>query len=232
MSAGHEEHHRNLSDGWIRAAVFGVSDGLVTNLSLILGFAGAHPHPATVRLAGLAGLVAGGFSMATGEYISMTAQRELFEKEIEVERKSLAESPEDEIQELIEVFLKQGISDSTARLMASEVMANPEAALRLHAREELGIDPSAIGSSWRAASSSFVAFSLGASVPLFPWFWPSTWSIWLSISLGAVASLAVGAVTGIFSGRGPVRTAVRQLAVTTLAAGVTYGVGHLIGPPQ
>ena len=229
MTTGHEEHHRNLSDGWIRAAVFGVSDGLVTNLSLILGFAGANPHAATVRLAGLAGLVAGGFSMATGEYISMTAQRELYEKEIEVERRSLEESPEDEVQELIDVFLKQGISDTTARLMANEIMQNPEAALRLHAREELGIDPAAIGSSWRAAVSSFVSFSVGAVMPLLPWFWASTWSVWLSISLGAVASVSVGAATGIFAGRGPVRSALRQLVVTTLAAGVTYGVGRIIG---
>jgi VIT1/CCC1 family predicted Fe2+/Mn2+ transporter len=186
----HGEAHRQLSTGWFRAGVFGASDGLVTNISLILGFAGANPGHSVVRLAGLAGLIAGGFSMASGEWVSVRAQKESLEYD----------------------------------------MRDPELALRTHAREELGIDPSATGSPWAAAISSFVAFSIGALIPLIPWLVTSSGSdaVW-SIVLGALASLVFGGAIGWFIRRGTVRWALRQLFVTTLAAAVTFGVGRLVG---
>src|SRR5665213_477111 len=156
----HPEKHRNVAGSWYRASVFGVSDGLVTNASLILGFAGANPGHNIVRLAGLAGLVAGGFSMASGEYLSMRAQKELLEYEIDVERKSIADSPEAEQEELRQLFVARGIASDLAERLSVDLMRDPDLALRTHAREELGVDPSATGSPWRAALSSLIAFSV------------------------------------------------------------------------
>lgn len=228
--AAHPEDHRQIANGWFRAGIFGVSDGLVTNISLILGFAGANPGHSVVRLAGLAGLVAGGFSMATGEYISMRAQKELLEYEIEVERKSIAASPEAEQEELRTLFVARGIDGDLAARLSEDLMRDPELALRTHAREELGIDPSATGSPWRAATTSLIMFALGAFVPLLPWLWSASGNeaLW-SILFCAVASAAVGAVTGWFTRRGTIRWALRQLVVTALAAGVTFWVGRLVG---
>lgn len=229
-SAVHEEKHRQITGGWIRAGIFGVSDGLVTNISLILGFAGANPGHNVVRLAGLAGLVAGGFSMASGEYLSMRAQKELLEYEIDVERRSIANSPDDEQRELRDLFIGRGIEPELAERLSIDLMRDPDLALRTHAREELGIDPSATGSPWAAAVSSLLAFSLGAFVPLLPWLWSARGNevIW-SIALAAVGSAAVGGGIGWFTHRGIARWAVRQLLVAALAAGVTFGVGHLVG---
>jgi len=226
----HDEQHRDISSGGPRAAVFGMSDGLVTNVSLILGFAGAHPSAGVVRLAGLAGLVAGAFSMASGEYISMTAQRELFEREIEVERRSLAEDPKSETEELVEVFERKGLAPELARRLAVEVMSDPEFALETHAREEFGVDPSSLGSPWSAAIWSFLAFTIGAFIPLVPWLVSSgTAAIAWSIGLSALAALGLGAALGYFTGRSRWYSALRALAITVLAAGVTYSVGRLVG---
>lgn len=228
--ATHGEVHRQITSGWIRAGIFGVSDGLVTNISLILGFAGANPGHAVVRLAGLAGLVAGGFSMATGEYVSMRAQKELLEYEIEVERQSIAASPEAERVELRQMFEARGIEPELAERLSIDLMRDPDLALRTHAREELGVDPSATGSPWGAASSSLGAFALGAFVPLLPWLWSSTGNeVGWSILFGAVGSLGVGGTVGWFTHRGIVPWALRQLAVTALAAAVTFGIGRLVG---
>jgi vacuolar iron transporter family protein len=226
----HGEAHRQLSTGWFRAGVFGASDGLVTNISLILGFAGANPGHSVVRLAGLAGLIAGGFSMASGEWVSVRAQKESLEYEIEVERRSLEASPVEEREELKTLFVARGIEPELADRLATDLMRDPELALRTHAREELGIDPSATGSPWAAAISSFVAFSIGALIPLIPWLVTSSGSdaVW-SIVLGALASLVFGGAIGWFIRRGTVRWALRQLFVTTLAAAVTFGVGRLVG---
>jgi VIT1/CCC1 family predicted Fe2+/Mn2+ transporter len=207
-----------------------VSDGLVTNVSLVLGIAGANPGPGIVRLAGVAGLVAGSFSMAAGEYLSMSAQRELFEREIEVERKALTKSPEGETNELRGMYVQRGIDPAVARDMANEVMADPQLALETHAREELGIDPEQLGSPIQAAAASFFTFALGAFIPLVPWLFTSgTAAVVASVVLGALASIAVGAVLAAYTERSYVRSALRQLAITIVAAAVTYGVGRAIG---
>lgn len=226
----HSEHHRQITNGWARAAVFGASDGLVTNVSFIMGFAGASPGHSVVRLAGLAGLVAGAFSMATGEYISMQAQRELIEREIDVERRSLAAAPDEEQAELLAIFIERGIDPSLARRMSEELMKDPELALRTHTREELGIDPSNTGSPVLAAVGSFVAFAIGAFIPLLPWLVTTSGNpiVW-SIVLAAIASFGIGGLLGWFTQRGVLRGGIRQLAITTLAAGVTFAVGRLVG---
>ncbi|MFI5035850.1 MAG: VIT1/CCC1 transporter family protein [Acidimicrobiales bacterium] len=226
----HGQAHRQLTSGWFRAGVFGASDGLVTNISLILGFAGANPGHNVVRLAGLAGLVAGGFSMASGEWISVRAQKESLEYEIDVERRSLEASPAEERDELQSLFESRGIDTELADRLATDLMRDPDLALRTHAREELGVDPSATGSPWSAAISSFIAFSIGALIPLMPWLLTRSGNdaLW-SILVGIVASLVIGGAIGWFIRRGTWRWALRQLLVTTLAAAVTFGVGKLVG---
>jgi len=217
MVEQHVEEHRQLSDGWARASIFGMADGLVTNVGLMLGIAGSNAatHDA-IRLAGIAGLVAGGFSMASGEYLSMRAQKELFEREIEIERRSLAESPVEERLELIE--------------LADELMKDPELALLTHTREELGIDPSSVGSPWRAATGSLVAFAFGALIPLIPWLVTDSGKpIAISVGLGAASAVLLGGGIGRLTGRGVIRSASRFLVISGFAAGVTYLVGHLVG---
>jgi VIT1/CCC1 family predicted Fe2+/Mn2+ transporter len=232
MDEGTAEHHqhRNVQSGGARAAVFGISDGLVTNVSLILGVAGAHPGGSIVRLTGLAGLVAGAFSMAAGEYVSMQAQRELLQRELDVERRALRVAPHREARELQAIYQRRGIDPALARDLAQEVMADPDLALETHAREELGVNPAQLGSPLRAAAASFAAFAFGALLPLLPWFVGSgTAAIVASIVIGAVAALAVGALLAHFTGRSPVRAALRQLALAAVAAAVTYGIGRAIG---
>ena len=223
-------HHRDVRSGGARAAVFGMSDGLVTNVSLILGVAGAHPAAGVVRLTGLAGLVAGAFSMAAGEYVSMQAQRELLQRELEVERQSLRRSPEAERRELTAIYERRGVAPELAAELVAEVMRDPEVALETHAREELGVDPAALGSPWQAAISSFVTFAIGAFLPLLPWlFTAGTGATLASVVIGAVAALVVGGALGFFTGRSPVRSALRQLGVAAVAAAVTYGIGRAVG---
>ena len=223
-------HHRDIRGGGARAAIFGVSDGLVTNVSLVLGIAGASPGGSIVRLAGVAGLVAGSFSMAAGEFLSMTAQRELLQRELEIERRALTRSPEGEANELRGMYVERGIDPTVARDMVNEVMQNPELALVTHAREELGINTQQLGSPVQAALASFVTFALGAFIPLLPWLYTrGTPAVVSSVVLGAVASIMVGVVLAAFTERPILRSALRQLAVTVVAAAVTYGVGRAIG---
>jgi VIT1/CCC1 family predicted Fe2+/Mn2+ transporter len=231
MSTEHyEEHHRQISGGWFRAGIFGVSDGLVTNVSLILGFAGANPGHSVVRLAGLAGLVAGGFSMGSGEYLSMRAQKELLEYEIDVERIAHLKDPAGERIELRQIFIDRGIEPDLAERLSVDLMRDPDLALRTHTREELGIDPSATGSPWMAAISSFFAFVVGAFVPLLPWLWSSTGNpVYWSIAFGALCAGGVGAGIGWYTHRGMVPCALRQMYIAALAAGVTFGLGYLVG---
>jgi VIT1/CCC1 family predicted Fe2+/Mn2+ transporter len=236
VSVAHEHegfpphHHRDIGGGGARAAVFGVSDGLVTNVSLVLGMAGANPGGAIVRLAGIAGLIAGSFSMAAGEYLSMTAQRELMERELEVERRALERHPKGEAAELRGMYVRRGIDPGVADDMVNEVMQDPELALETHAREELGISTKTLGSPWQAAGASFVTFALGAFIPLLPWLIGSgTAAIVASVVLAAVAAVVVGAVLARFTERPVLSSALRQLAVTAIAAGVTFGVGKAIG---
>jgi VIT1/CCC1 family predicted Fe2+/Mn2+ transporter len=226
----HPDKHRNVAGSWYRASVFGISDGLVTNASLILGFAGANPGHNIVRLAGLAGLVAGGFSMASGEYISVRAQKELLEYEIGVERQSLQDSPIQEQEELRQLFVSRGIESELAGRLSEDLMRDPEMALRTHAREELGVDPSATGSPWGAAISSLLSFAIGAFIPLLPWILttsgdPIVWSIVLAV----LAAGAVGGVIGWFTRNGIVKWALRQVLVGAFAAAVTFGIGRLVG---
>ncbi len=229
-SVVHAEEHRQIESGWFRAAIFGVSDGLVTNVSLILGFAGANPGHGVVRLAGLAGLVAGSFSMASGEYVSMRAHKEMLEYEIDVERRSLAQHPQAEQKELRDLFVSQGIEPELADRLSTDLMSDPELALRTHAREELGIDPSATGSPWSAAFSSLIAFSLGALVPLLPWLFTSRGNeLVVSCVLAGVGAAVVGGAIGWMTRNGIARWAMRQVAIAALAAAVTYGIGRLVG---
>jgi VIT1/CCC1 family predicted Fe2+/Mn2+ transporter len=226
----HAQKHRQVAGGWYRAAVFGASDGLVTNASLILGFAGASPGHNIVRLAGLAGLVAGGFSMASGEYVSVRAQKELLEYEIEVERQSIEDSPVQEREELRDLFVERGIEHDLAERLSTDLMRDPDLALRTHAREELGVDPSATGSPWAAALSSLLSFGVGALIPLLPWLFTSRGDpiIW-SIVLAVVAAGVVGGMIGWFTRNGILKWAFRQILVGSLAAAVTFGIGRLVG---
>ncbi len=202
----------------------------MTNVSLILGFAGANPGHDVVRLAGLAGLVAGAFSMGSGEYLSMQAQKELYEYEIAVERHALATEPEAERQELRDLFVGRGVDPDLAERLSHDLMRNPDIALKTHSMEELGIDPTATGSPWIAALSSFLFFSLGALVPLLPWVLTASGNLlWWSVAVTALATLAVGAGVGHFTRRGLVFSATRMLFVTAVASSVTYGVGRLVG---
>jgi vacuolar iron transporter family protein len=226
----HDEHHRDVTGGWFRAASFGVSDGLVTNIALILGFAGAHPSHSVVRLAGLAGLLAGSFSMASGEYLSMRAQKELLDYEIAVERDALANSPDQEREELRQIFIGRGVDKELAERLSVDLMRDPDLALRTHAREELGIDPSATGNPWSAALSSFVAFAVGALVPLLPWLLTSSGNeVVVSIAVAGAGAIVVGGAIGWFTRSGVVRWMLRQVVIAALASGVTYALGHVIG---
>lgn len=225
-----ESHHRDIQGGAARAAIFGVSDGLVTNVSLILGVVGAHTGVSFIRLAGIAGLISGACSMAAGEYVSMSAQKELLERELEAERLELHRHPTAERRELARLYERRGIDPDMAHELAGAMMRDPEMALETHAREELGVDPSSLGSPWAAAASSFVAFAVGALIPLAPWFLvagPS--ALWLSIGAGVAAAVATGLGLSYFTGRSAFRSALRQLIVAILAAGVTFLIGRIVG---
>jgi VIT1/CCC1 family predicted Fe2+/Mn2+ transporter len=230
LFVGADHSHRNLQGGGARAAVFGVSDGLVSNVALILGMAGAHASAGAVRLAGIAGLVAGAFSMAAGEYISMRAQSELMLRELDVERQAIRRDPEDERRELAAIYESRGIDSAMAEELSVKMMRDPEMALETHAREELGINPAETGNPVQAACSSFVTFGLGAFIPLLPWLIASgtTATLW-SVVLGAIGAFTVGAGLAHFTGRSWLWSASRQLLISGIAAVVTYSIGHLVG---
>jgi vacuolar iron transporter family protein len=222
--------HRDVQGGTQRATVLGAGDGLLTNLSLVLGVAGASTNASTVRLAGVASLLAGAFSMAAGELVSVRAQQEMVEREVQVERQELADDPEGEQRELAGMYRAQGLSAEDASTVARILSSHPDIALDTHARLELGVDPQAPSSAWQAAVSSFLSFSAGAILPLFPWFFTEGGAaVIASVVIGAFAALALGAAIGIFSGRNVLSTALRQLTVAAIAAAVTYGVGHFLG---
>lgn len=230
MAAHYNHRHRSVQSGGMRAAVFGASDGLVSNVALVLGFAAADPAPGVVRLAGLAGLIAGAVSMATGEYVSMRAQAELFERELAIEGRAIRENPGLETLELRKIYESRGLEPELAEELATAMMSNPETALDVHAREELGIDPDELGSPVGAAASSFVSFAIGASLPLLPWlFGGGDAALVATIVLGVVGAAALGAVVGWLSGRSLAYAAARQVVIATLAAAVTYGIGALVG---
>ncbi|MEC3980965.1 VIT1/CCC1 transporter family protein [Amycolatopsis sp. H20-H5] len=224
---GWAHRHRNVSGGWLRPTVFGAVDGLVTNASLIAGVGGGGASAHTIVLTGLAGLVAGAFSMGTGEYVSVTNQNELVSAEVAVERDMHARFPEAEQAELAERFRGYGADSDTADRMAAAVSKDPDLALRLHARDELGVDPHDLPSALLAGGASLVAFSIGALWPLLPYL-VGLGSLGLSLGLTAVALLAGGMAVGTLTGRPLLRAGLRQLALGTLAVIVTFGIGHLI----
>jgi VIT1/CCC1 family predicted Fe2+/Mn2+ transporter len=225
-----ESWHRVDKSGSLRAAVFGASDGLVSNTALVMGFAGSGLASGTVLFAGIAGLLAGAFSMGAGEYVSVASQRDLFAREIAMEAEELREKPLEEQRELELIYRAKGLDRETAKQLAETIMSNPETALDTLAREELGLDPDQLGSPIKVAASSFVAFSVGASVPVIPYiFAQGTASSVLAIVLAALALVAVGGTVGYLSGAGIVKSALRQLIVGAGAAGVTYIIGSLVG---
>jgi VIT1/CCC1 family predicted Fe2+/Mn2+ transporter len=226
-----EAWHRSARSGTLRAVIFGVSDGLVSNLSLVMGVAGASSNdPRFILLAGLAGLLAGAFSMAAGEYISMQSQRELFEHQIVLERAELEMMPEVEAEELVAIYRSKGFTESEARTVARRLAADPEAALDTLVREELGLDPDELGSPWGAAGGSFAAFAVGAAVPVAPFLFGGGGIVFaLSITLSLLALFAVGAGVSLVTGRGLLFSGMRQVAIGSMAAAVTYAVGLAIG---
>lgn len=230
-----EPWHRGDRSGATRAAVFGISDGLVSNTALVMGFAGAATSNSTVLFAGLAGLLAGAFSMAAGEYVSVASQRDLFRREIEIEAAELRDKPEEEQRELELIYRAKGLDRASAASVAAQIMSDPKTALDTLAREELGLDPSELGSPVRVAVSSFLAFAVGATVAVVPYLFflsPDASSVApavMAICLAMVTMLVVGGVVGRLSGRGVVFSALRQFLWGTGAALVTFVVGRLIG---
>jgi VIT1/CCC1 family predicted Fe2+/Mn2+ transporter len=220
--------HRDVSGGWLRPTVFGAVDGLVTNASLIAGLGGGQASAHTVILTGVAALVAGSFSMGTGEYISVTNQNELVQAEVGVERDMLARFPDAEQDELAGYFRSYGADPQTAARMAAAVSRDPSTALRVHTRQELGVDAADLPSPVLAGVASLIAFSLGALVPLLPYLVGLPYLL-ATLVITAVALVAGGMVVGRITGRPLLRSGVRQLALGGLAIGVTYGVGTLIG---
>jgi VIT1/CCC1 family predicted Fe2+/Mn2+ transporter len=216
-------------NGTARAALLGISDGLVTNVSLILGVAAASASDAhIVRVAGVASLIAGACSMAVGEYISMRGQVELLESVLAEEREELRSDPERAQAEIQEIMEADGIDSATAHRASADVIRDPEKAMAMYARGKLGVNPDELGSAWGSAFSSFVMFAVGAAVPLIPWLLGAgSMAVVSSLLLSVVAALAIGAYLGYMSSGRMVRAALRQLFVLVLAAGLTYGVGLL-----
>lgn len=225
-----EPWHRADKSGTLRAAIFGVSDGLVSNTALVMGFAGTGVSGPTVLFAGFAGLLAGAFSMAAGEYVSVASQTDLFRRELALEARELRENPLEEQRELELLYRAKGLDPQTARTTAKRIMADPETALDTLAREELGLDPDDLGDPKRVAVSSFAAFAVGASVPVVPYLLLSgTAALALAVALALLAMVVVGGTVGKLSGLGIVRSALRQVLVGGGAAAVTYVLGRLVG---
>jgi VIT1/CCC1 family predicted Fe2+/Mn2+ transporter len=228
LRAGWYHGHRDVSGGWLRPTVFGAVDGLVTNASLIAGVGGGGVSAHTVVLTGMAALVAGAFSMGTGEYISVTNQNELVHAEVALERQMLARFPAAEQDELAGYFREYGADPDTAARMAAAVSKDPGKALRVHTREELGVDPEELPSPVVAGAASLLAFSFGALLPLLPYL-AGVPVLAATLTITAVALVAGGAAVGRLTGRPLWRSGLRQLALGALAIGVTFGVGSLIG---
>jgi VIT1/CCC1 family predicted Fe2+/Mn2+ transporter len=223
--------HRSEFGGGLRAAVFGVNDGLVSNVSLVLGVAGAGAASGYVLTAGVAGLLAGALSMAAGEYVSVRSQREMYEYQIALEREELAEYPEEEAEELALIYQARGVAPEQAREVSRALLANPQAALDVLAREELGLNPDDLGSPRRAASSSFIAFALGAAVPLIPFLcgFTGTRATTLAVAITLLALFGVGLGLSLFTGRDALRSALRMVLIGGGAGAVSFLVGHAVG---
>jgi VIT1/CCC1 family predicted Fe2+/Mn2+ transporter len=225
-----EGWHRTTYGGSLRAAVFGANDGLLSNFSLVMGIAGATADPKFVLLAGVAGLLAGASSMAAGEYVSVQSQRELYEQQIAIEREELEMSPEEEEEELSLIYQAKGIPANQAEELAKKILSNPETAIDTLAREELGLDPSALGSPWLAAASSFIAFAIGAAIPVIPYLMTTgSAAFTASAVVCAVSLFIIGGLISVFTGRNFFFSGFRMLGIGALAAGATFLIGRLLG---
>ncbi|MCG6493098.1 VIT1/CCC1 transporter family protein [Kitasatospora sp. A2-31] len=221
-------HHRDVNGGWLRPAVFGAMDGLVSNFALMTGVVGGAVSSGTVVLTGLAGLAAGACSMAAGEYTSVASQRELVQAEIEAERLELSRNPHGELAELAQLYIARGVEPELAHEVARQLSADPDQTLEIHAREELGIDPNDLPSPWVAAGSSFVCFAVGALLPLLPYLLGAT-TLLPALLLSVAGLFACGAVVARVTARSWWFSGLRQLVLGGTAAGVTYLLGWLIG---
>jgi VIT1/CCC1 family predicted Fe2+/Mn2+ transporter len=224
----HGHHHRDVSGGWLRPAVFGAMDGLVTNVSLIAGVGGGGLSAHTIILTGFAGLAAGAFSMATGEFVSVSSQNELIYAEVAKERHELEHNPVAEQAELAGMLRARGVSPATAKLAAAEISQHPEKALAVHSMEELGVNPEELPSPYKAAVASLFCFAVGAVIPLLPYL-AGLHLLWLSMVLAAVAAVAGGGVVARLAGRPFWRGAIRQLSLGAGAATLTYLIGLAAG---
>ena len=225
-----ESWHRTGQSGTLRAVIFGVSDGLVSNTSLVMGISGASTDPHFILLAGIAGLLAGSFSMAAGEYISMQSQRELYERQIALERAEMEAMPDEEQAELAAIYRTKGFTEEEASRVAARLFRDPEAALDTLIREELGLDPDQLGSPWGAAFGSLVAFAAGAAVPVLPYLVGSgAVAFGVSIGLSLAAMFVVGIGISLLTGRSALFSGARQVGIGALAAAVTFLVGRIIG---
>ncbi len=223
-----EHHHADVSGGWLRAAVCGAMDGLVTNIALVAGVGGGGAGPTVIVLTGAAGLVAGAFSMALGEYASVGTQNDAVAREVRIERAEIARNPAGEQAELTAHYRGMGLSQATAEAVAREVHADPELAVKVHVTQELGVDPDEQPSPWTAAISSFLAFAVGGILPIITYLFGST-SLLLALGVGAVGLFVAGALTARFTSRTWWEAGLRQLAFGAIAAGATFVVGHAIG---
>lgn len=223
-----EAHHADVSGGWLRPAVFGAMDGLVTNIALIAGVGGGGVSPHTIVLTGVAGLVAGAISMGLGEYTSVRSQNEQVAAEIAKERRELERHPDIEARELADAWVERGLPRDLAEQVATVLKDNPEEALRVHVREELGVDADERPSPWTAAFSSLLCFSVGALVPLLSYLLGFS-SLWLALTVGGIGLFVAGALVARFTNRTWWISGSRQLLLGGLAAVATYLVGLLIG---
>lgn len=224
----YDHRHADVSGGALRAAAFGAMDGLVTNISLIAGIGAAGAGSGIIVLTGMAGLVAGAFSMALGEFSSVSTSNEQLTAEAETERAALVRNPEGERYELARTFRAMGMSEATADRAAAEVHEHPEKALRVHVTTELGLDPTQRPSPWVAAVSSFVMFAVGAVIPLLPYFF-GLHLLWVGLAAGGIGLLVAGGVAASFTGRRWWLSALRQLVFGGIAVAATYLVGLLLG---
>jgi VIT1/CCC1 family predicted Fe2+/Mn2+ transporter len=223
-----EAHHADVSGGWLRPAVFGAMDGLVTNIALIAGVGGGGVSPRSIVLTGSAGLVAGAISMGLGEYTSVRTQNEQVAAEVAKERRELERFPDAEARELVALWTQRGLPRHLAEQVADVLKRNPDEALRVHAREELGVDPEERPSPWVAAGSSFLCFSVGALVPLLTYLLGFD-QLWLALAVGGVGLFVAGALVARFTNRSWLGSGLRQLLLGAAAAAATYGIGTLIG---
>jgi VIT1/CCC1 family predicted Fe2+/Mn2+ transporter len=223
----HGHHHRDVSGGWLRPAVFGAMDGLVTNVSLISGVGGGGVRGHAIVLTGLAGLAAGAFSMATGEYVSVSSQNELVQAEVTKERYELEHNPESEARELAAVFRHRGVDADLADRVARQVGRRPEEALRMHVREELGVDHNELPSPYVAAGASLITFAVGALIPLLPFLFGFDY-LWAALLIAGIAAFIGGGTVSRITNRPFLRGAIRQLVLAGVAAGLTYAIGTAV----